>query len=91
MLDNKMLLVVRLAQAGFSSSAVEFAVPGASILCLLSAMIVDTNGGVWCVDVEYTACVSTSVLRYIGRFGGGILSTSGAAPVVLPPSHLYIC
>jgi hypothetical protein len=89
MLDNKMLLVVRLVGAGFSS-AVEFAVPGASVLCLLSAMVVDTNGGLWCVDVEYTACVSTSVLRYVGEFVGGVLSTSAASPVVLPPLHVYI-
>jgi hypothetical protein len=89
--DAKMLLVVRVSHsANVVSSAVEFALPGAAVLCLIAEMLIDTNGGLWCLDMEYTACISMAKLRYVGQFAHGVLSTSAAAAVVLTPLHLYV-
>jgi hypothetical protein len=92
-LSNKLLLIVRVDQrTDIVSPAVMFSMPaGLGVLCVLSGVMIDTSGGIWCVDLENETSlsfVSSTVLRHIGEFRNGVISSHMKA--AMTPTHRFI-
>jgi hypothetical protein len=89
-LCDRTILVVQLQrQAGVSiAAAAVFRMPGLAYpLCILSGVVVDTNGDVWCVDLV-ESCIDSIMMRHLGRMHRGAL----CAPKnhVIQPERIYV-